>query len=269
MKKSKKLTTFLAGLIAENPVLVLVLGTCPTLAQTTSVINALCMGVAATLVLVCSNMVISALRNVIPDTVRIPCYIVIIAAFVTVVQLLMQAYLPEFYEMMGVFLALIVVNCIILGRAEMFARKNGVVDSALDGLGMGLGFLLALLAMAVIREVIGAGSFAGIEIPFLFVKNEAGEVLYSYTLPILTNAPGGFFVFGVLIAIVNKIGSKHGKKMRKEFSCEGCPSAGLCGKTSCSEMLEVTAEVAKRAEAEESAAANNASPEKSEKEGNE
>lgn len=239
--KNNKLSIFLKGLILENPVLVLVLGTCPTLAQTNSVINALSMGIAATLVLACSNIAISALRKVIPDTVRIPCYIVIIAAFVTAVQLLMHAYLPEFYEMMGVYLALIVVNCIILGRAEMFARKNNVIDSALDGLGMGLGFLIALLAMAIIREVLGAASFAGIPIPFL----------EPYKIQILAQAPGGFLVFGILIAIVNKIGPKKGEKKRKEFSCEGCPSAGLCGMTSCSDTVEITATAAEQAKAPE------------------
>ncbi|MBP3583075.1 MAG: electron transport complex subunit E [Clostridia bacterium] len=233
MKQNNKLSIFLRGLIAENPVLVLVLGTCPTLAQTGSVIAALSMGIAATIVLACSNVVISALRKVIPDTVRIPCYIVVIAGFVTAVQLLMHAYLPSLYEMMGVYLALIVVNCIILGRAEMFARKNNMLDSLLDGLGMGVGFLLALLAMATIREVLGAGTFAGIAIPFL-----VGEG-YSYTIPILTQAPGGFLVFGILIAIVNKIGPKKGEKKRKEFSCEGCPSAHLCGKVSCAENTEL------------------------------
>lgn len=234
--KNNKLSIFLKGLILENPVLVLVLGTCPTLAQTGNVIQALGMGVAATIVLICSNVAISLLRKVIPDTVRIPCYIVIIAGFVTVVQLLMHAYLPELYEMMGVYLALIVVNCIILGRAEMFARKNGVLDSAIDGAGMGLGFLIALLAMATIREVLGAGSFAGLDIPFL----------KDYTLPILTQAPGGFLVFGILIAIVNKIGVKKGAEKRKEFSCEGCPSAALCGKTSCSELQELTEDIAQK-----------------------
>ena len=229
MSSNKKLGIFLKGIIAENPVLVLVLGTCPTLAQTTSVINAISMGIAATIVLMCSNMVISALRKVIPDTVRIPCYIVVIAGFVTVVQLLMQAYLPELYDMMGVYLALIVVNCIILGRAEMYARKNGVIDSALDGLGMGVGFLLALLAMAAIREVFGAGSFAGFEIP----------VLVDYKIPILTQAPGGFLVYGILIAVVNAIGPKKGAEKRKNFSCEGCPSAALCGKVSCAENAEL------------------------------
>ncbi len=227
--KNGKLSIFLKGLIKENPVLVLVLGTCPTLAQTTSIINALSMGIAATIVLLCSNMAISALRKIIPETVRIPCYIVVIAAFVTVVQMLMHAYLPAFYEMMGVYLALIVVNCIILGRAEMFARKNGVIDSALDGLGMGVGFLIALLAMALIREVLGAGTFAGVEIPFLV----------NYKIPILAQAPGGFMVFGILIAIVNKIGSKRNRGKKKDFSCDGCPCASLCSKSSCSEMLEV------------------------------
>ena len=230
MNKSNKLSILIRGLIAENPVLVLVLGTCPTLAQTGSVIAALSMGIAATVVLVCSNVVISALRKIIPDTVRIPCYIVVIAGFVTIVQLLMHAYLPDLYDMMGVYLALIVVNCIILGRAEMFARKNGVIDSALDGLGMGLGFLIALLAMATIREVLGVGSFAGLEIPFL----------KDYTIPILTQAPGGFLVFGILIAVVNKIGPKKGEEKRKNFSCEGCPSASLCGKVSCAENAELT-----------------------------
>ncbi|MBO5207697.1 MAG: electron transport complex subunit E [Clostridia bacterium] len=233
MKQNNKLSIFLRGLIAENPVLVLVLGTCPTLAQTGSVIAALSMGIAATIVLACSNVVISALRKVIPDTVRIPCYIVVIAGFVTAVQLLMHAYLPDLYAMMGVYLALIVVNCIILGRAEMFARKNNMLDSLLDGLGMGVGFLLALLAMATIREVLGAGTFAGIAIPFLVGDG------YSYTIPILTQAPGGFLVFGILIAIVNKIGPKKGEKKRKEFSCEGCPSAHLCGKVSCAENTEL------------------------------
>ena len=229
MNKNSKLWIFLKGLIAENPVLVLVLGTCPTLAQTGNVIAALGMGIASTVVLACSNVVISALRKLIPDTVRIPCYIVVIAGFVSIVQMVMQAYLPSLYDMMGVYLALIVVNCIILGRAEVFARKNGVVDSLLDGLGMGLGFLIALLSMATIREVLGNGSFAGLAIP----------VLKDYNFPILTKAPGGFLVFGILIAIVNKIGVKTGEKKRKSFSCEGCPSASVCGKLKAGDALEI------------------------------
>ena len=234
--KNNKLAIFLKGLVLENPVLVLILGTCPVLAQTASFINALSMGLAATVVLVCSNVVISALRKIIPDAVRIPCYIVVIAAFVTVVQMLMNAYLPDLYDMMGVYLALIVVNCIILGRAEMFARKNTVLDSALDGAGMGLGFLLALVAMALIREVLGAGT-----ITFVPGSPIALPFFSKYNFPILTNTPGGFLVYGILIAVVNKIGPKKGEGKRKQFSCEGCPSAALCGKVSCAESIEIAA----------------------------
>ena len=220
MNKEKKLSIILRGIIAENPVLILVLGTCPTLATTKDVISALSMGVAATIVLVCSNIVISALRKVIPDTVRIPCYIVIIAGFVTAVQMLLQAYLPSIYDMLGVYLALIVVNCIILGRAEMYARKNNVINSALDGIGMGIGFLLALIAMATVREVFGNGSFAGFVIPFM----------EKFKIPILTQSPGGFLVFGLVIAAMNKITEKRGGVKRKSFDCEGCPTAHMCNK---------------------------------------
>ena len=187
------------------------------------------MGVAATIVLICSNVVISALRKVIPDVVRIPCYIVIIAGFVTIVQLLLEAFLYDVYSMLGIYLALIVVNCIILGRAEMFARKNPVGASALDGLGMGLGFLLALVCISTIREVLGAGSFWGFEIPFLV----------DYRISILTAPPGGFLVYGIVIAIMNAITAKRGGVKRKDFSCEGCPSASMCDKVSCSEMTEL------------------------------
>ena len=232
MKSNNKLMILLRGIIMENPVLILILGTCPTLATTTSVISALSMGLAATAVLICSNVVISALRKLIPDVVRIPCYIVIIATFVTVVQLLLQAFLPDIYDMLGVYLALIVVNCIILGRAEMYARKNNVVNSALDGLGMGIGFLVALVLMATVREVIGAGSFAGIEIGFL----------QDYKISILTAAPGGFLVYGLLIALMNKLTEKKGGVKKKDFSCSGCPSAHLCNKTSCAEVTELAAE---------------------------
>ena len=203
------------GFVKENPVFVLLLGTCPTLATTTSVISALAMGLAAAAVLVCSNAVISLLRKIIPDKARIPAYIVIIAGFVTVVQMLMEAYLPSLYDMLGVYLALIVVNCIVLGRAEMFASRNGVGASILDGAGMGLGFTAALLLMATVREVFGAGSFAGLQIP----------VISDYTVPILVSPPGGFFVFGVLIALVSRIGKKP---VKESFGCEGCPNAHLC-----------------------------------------
>ena len=232
MSSNKKLAILLRGIIKENPVLILVLGTCPTLATTTSVISALSMGLAATFVLVCSNIVISALRKIIPDTVRIPCYIVIIAGFVTAIQLLLQAFLPSIYDMLGVYLALIVVNCIILGRAEMFARKNPVLDSALDGFGMGIGFIVALLLMATIREVLGNGSFAGITIP----------VIYELRIPILTQAPGGYLVFGILIAIMNKLTEKKGGVKKKSFSCEGCPSADACSGKCDSGKKEVAAQ---------------------------
>ena len=214
-----KLQNLLKGIIKENPVLVLVLGACPTLAVSTSVINALGMGAAATVVLLCSNIVISALRKVIPDTVRIPCYIVLIAGFVTMVEMVMHAFVPDLYESLGIFLSLIVVNCIILGRAEMYASKNRVLDSAIDAIGMGLGFTLALFLMASVREIIGNGSWFGIAIP----------VLENYKISIMTMAPGGFFVFGCLIALVNKI-SKGKAIKKKDFGCASCPSAYMCGK---------------------------------------
>ena len=211
-----KLQNFLKGLIKENPVLVLVLGTCPTLAISTSVIAAFGMGIAATAVLILSNMAISAIRKIVPDPVRIPCYIVVIAGFVTV----MEAYAFSLYQSLGVYLSLIVVNCIILGRAEMYASKHGVVDSAIDGAGMGLGFTLAICAMATIRETLGCGTFCGLPVPW-FHENPIG---------ILTMAPGGFFVFGCMIALINKI-SKGKAIKKKEFGCAGCPG---CGKASCS-----------------------------------
>ena len=217
MKKDSNLSVVTKGLLLENPVFVLVLGTCPTLATTTSVIGALAMGLAAMAVLICSNVVISLLRKVIPDMVRIPCYIVIIAGFVTIVQMFMHAFLPELYELLGVYLALITVNCIILGRAEMFANKNSVGKSALDGLGMGIGFTIALLAMAVIREVLGSGSFAGISIPFMA----------DHTIEVMIKAPGGMLVYGFLIAVVAMI-TKGKYPKKKSFACEGCPSAGAC-----------------------------------------
>ncbi len=217
-----KLKTLTNGIIKENPVLVLVLGTCPTLAVTTSVISAISMGIATLFVLLCSNIVISALRNIISDKVRIPAYIVVIAGFVSIVQMVLQAYLPSIYDMLGVYLALIVVNCIILGRAEMFANKNSIGASALDGIGMGIGFTLTLFAMSTIREVIGNASFFGMKIEFL----------QNYKLSILTSAPGGFFVFGCLIALVSVI-TKGKYPKKKSFSCQGCPSASVCGRMSC------------------------------------
>ena len=165
MSKNSSWSVLLKGILKENPVLVLILGTCPTLATTTNVVGAFGMGIAAMAVLICSNVLISLLRKIIPDSVRIPCYIVVIAGFVTIVQMIVQAYFPPLYEMLGVYLPLITVNCIILGRAEMFAGKNSVGKSALDGIGMGIGFTIALCAMATILEVLGAASYAGIAIP--------------------------------------------------------------------------------------------------------
>ena len=196
MEKKSKLSILLNGIIKENPTFILVLGTCPTIAVTTQAFNGLGMGLCVTLVLMCSNIFISALKKIIPDTVRIPCYIVVIATFVTIVQFLLQAFLPDLNKSLGVFIPLIVVNCIILGRAEMFANKNSVVDSAMDGIGMGLGCTLALTA----------------------------NMITPFGLLIL--APGGFFVYGLMIAVMNKI-TKGGVK-RKSFDCEGCPTASAC-----------------------------------------
>jgi len=173
-------------------------------------------------VLICSNVLISLLRRVIPNNVRIPCYIVIIAGFVTIVKLLVQAYFPALYDMLGVYLDLITVNCIILGRAEIFAGKNPVGKSALDGVGMGVGFTLALTAMAVVREVLGKASFAGIAIP----------VLQNYKIGFLATAPGGMLVYGLLIALVWVLTNGKGP-MKKSFSCAGCPSAGFCRAGGC------------------------------------
>lgn len=222
MSKNNNLSIVTKGILKENPVFVLVLGTCPILATTTNVFGAFGMGIAAMIVLICSNMLISALRKVIPDSVRIPSYIVIIAGFVTIVQMLVQAFLPDLDKMLGVYLPLIVVNCIILGRAEMFAGKNSVGKSALDGVGMGIGFTFALVSMAIVREVFGAASFAGIAIPFL----------EPYKISFLSKAPGGLLVYGMLIALVYIITNGKAPKKRS-FSCEGCPSRATCNPAAC------------------------------------
>ncbi len=228
-EKKPLIKEFTKGIIKENPVLCLVLGTCPTLAVTTGVSSAVGMGLAATAVLVCSNSVISALRKVIPSKVRIPAYITIIAAFVTIVQMIVKAYAPALNDALGVYLPLIVVNCIILGRAEMFASKNGVVASALDGLGMGIGFTTALFLMGSIREILGAGSWLGLPIPVL-----SSNPILIFILP-----PGGFFVFGMLMAIANKLNSKKPeKKKEEEIGCAACPMSGSCGKLAKGEECE-------------------------------
>ena len=191
--KSNKLGILTNGVVKSNPTFRLVLGTCPTLAVTTQAINGLAMGAAVTFVLLCSNVMISLLKNVIPDRVRIPAYVVIIATFVTVVQMVMQKFLPSLYDALGVFLPLIVVNCIILARAEAFASCNPVLDSAIDGIGMGFGFTLSLTFIGIVRELLGAGSFFNLPIGSL------GNV--SMTVFILP--AGGFLVYGTLMALVN------------------------------------------------------------------
>ena len=190
---SNNVKTFTKGLIKENPILVLLLGCCPTLATTTSAINGMSMGLATTFVLIMSNLVISLLKGFIPDKVRIPCFIVVIASFVTIVQLVMQAYVPDIYETLGLFIPLIVVNCIVLGRAEAFASKNPVWPSILDGAGMGLGFTFALTILGCIRELLGNGTIFALRI----LPETANMLLFI--LP-----PGAFICLGLLIAIVNK-----------------------------------------------------------------
>lgn len=207
---------FTKGLLKENPTLVSLLGMCPTLAITTMASNAVGMGAAATFVLICSNIAISLLKDVIPKQVRLPSYIVIIAGFVTLVGLILQAYIPAVYDALGIYLPLITVNCIILGRAEMFASKNNVAASALDGLGMGIGFTLALLAVGSVREIFGSGTWFGIQI--------CPEFLEPMTIFILP--AGGFFVLGCVIALANKL---SGKLPKEATGCAACPNKDNCG----------------------------------------
>ncbi|MBR5803267.1 MAG: electron transport complex subunit E [Bacteroidaceae bacterium] len=182
------------GIIKENPTFVLLLGMCPTLGTTSSALNGMSMGLATMFVLICSNLVISLIKNLIPDMVRIPSFIVVIASFVTLLQMLMQAYLPDIYATLGLFIPLIVVNCIILGRAEAFAAKNGPVASIFDGIGMGLGFTIALTLLGAVREILGTGKIFGLTI----MPEEYGMLVFVL-------APGAFIVLGYLIAIVNKL----------------------------------------------------------------
>ena len=193
MSNNSNLKVFLNGFIKENPTFVLILGMCPTLATTSSALNGLSMGLATAFVLLGSNVVISLLKNIIPDKVRIPAYVVVIATFVTIVEMSMQAYLPALYESLGLFIPLIVVNCIVLGRAEAFAAKNYLLKSALDGLGMGLGFSMALTMLGSIREILGTGKIFG----FTLYSDKYGMLLFVL-------APGAFIALGYLIAIMNK-----------------------------------------------------------------
>ena len=210
------------GLIDENPIFVLMLGMCPTLAVTTSSMNGIGMGLSTTAVLVMSNMLISMLRKIIPDSVRMPAFIVVVASFVTIVDFLMEGYTPSLYDSLGIYIPLIVVNCIILGRAESFASKNKVLPSILDGLGMGIGFTIALVLMGSIREIIGNGSWFGM------VLND-GSMIQPMLILILP--PGGFFVFGMLIALFNRLAEGKGKEPAT-LSCCNCPQAASCMKAS-------------------------------------
>jgi electron transport complex protein RnfE len=217
--KSNKSKILSNGIITSNPVFRLVLGTCPTLAVTTSAFNGLGMGLAATLVLVCSNALVSLLRKVIPDKVRIPCFVLIIATFVTLVEMLLRRFIPALYSALGIYLPLIVVNCIILARAEAFASTNTVGDSILDGLGMGLGFTLSLMTMGFIRELVGSGTvFVG-----SLGETEFGLVLGNlpdYALSVFVMPAGGFLVFGLLMALINWLTDKSEQRKKEKLIAE-------------------------------------------------
>ena len=214
-----KLSILSRGIIRENPVMVLALGLCPALAVSSMATNALGMGLATTFVLLGTNTVISLLRNVISDKVRIPCYIVLIAGFVTIVQMLVHAYVYPLYMALGIFLPLITVNCVVFARAEIFAKRNSTLDSIFDALGAGAGFTLALIAIATVREVFGSGSLFGWALPVLAENN----------ISLFAMAPGGFIAFGALIAIANKVSNGKAAKL-KEGGCAGCMNCTVCGK---------------------------------------
>ena len=220
---NKCLERLFNGLIKENPTFVLMLGMCPTLAVTTSAINGLGMGLTTTVVLVMSNMLISMLRKIIPDSVRMPAFIVVVASFVTIVQFLLEGFIPSLYDSLGLYIPLIVVNCIILGRAESYASKNPVLPSIFDGIGMGLGFTVGLTSIGIVREILGAGQAFGKQI-----------MPASYEpITIFILAPGAFFVLAGLVAIQNKVkleAAKKGKKVEAKAGCgEGCGNCTNCG----------------------------------------
>jgi len=224
MKPNSPIERISNGIIKENPTLVLLLGMCPTLAVTTSGMNGLGMGLTTAVILTMSNMIISMLRNVIPDKVRVPGYIVVVASFVTIVEFLLQAYIPSLYSALGIYIPLIVVNCIILGRAEAYAGKNKVAASIFDGIGMGLGFTLALTIIGVVRELIGAGQIFGVRIM---------PVSYE-PVTIFILAPGAFFVLAFLIAVQNKLKVGSGRPNANgqtcaEEKCASCGHSAVCG----------------------------------------
>ena len=219
------------GIVKENPTFVMMLGMCPTLAVTSSAMNGLGMGLSTTVVLILSNMLISALRKIIPDKVRIPAFIVIVASFVTIVQLLLQAYIPFLYSALGVYIPLIVVNCIILGRAEAYASKNPVIASAFDGIGMGLGFTLSITCIGAVRELIGAGSLFGHQILPL-ADATAGKAGYE-PITIFILAPGAFFVLAALSALQNKFKIGAAKRGIDPSNPDCGGSCAACGNTMC------------------------------------
>ncbi|MCR5355086.1 MAG: electron transport complex subunit E [Lachnospiraceae bacterium] len=232
------------GIIKENPTFVLMLGMCPTLAVTTSAMNGLGMGLSTTVVLVVSNLVISLLRNIIPDRVRVPAFIVIVASIVTMVQFLLQGYVPSLYSSLGIYIPLIVVNCIILGRAESYASKNPVVPSIFDGLGMGLGFTLGLTLIGIVREILGAGQIFGAQVLPL-ADASTGKMGYT-PITIFVLAPGAFFVLAVLVAVMNVIRAKAEAKGKPLPAAQGCLAGDCssCGMSSCtgkSSTVEVAA----------------------------
>ena len=214
MKPNTPIERLYNGIIKENPTFVLLLGMCPTLAITTSASNGIGMGLTTTVVLMFSNLFISLLRKIIPDKVRIPAFIVVVAGFVTIVQLLLEAYIPSLNESLGIYIPLIVVNCIILGRAEAYAYKNKPIASFFDGIGMGLGFTIAITILGMVREFFGAGTFFGLRV-----------IPEEYNITILVLAPGAFFVLACLVAIMNKIKMGKGKPTIDTDACKNC---GLC-----------------------------------------
>lgn len=228
------------GIVKENPIFMLMLGMCPTLAVTTSAVNGAGMGLSTTLVLLFSNMIISAMRKVIPDRVRIPAYIVIVATLVTIVQLLLQAYVPSLYSALGIYIPLIVVNCIILGRAESYASKNGVLLSTFDGIGMGLGFTFALTCIGIVREILGSGAAFG----HAFIPE-------NYHIAIFVLAPGAFFVLAILTALQNKFkapSATNGSVVSSKLACGG--NCASCSGSSCMSNHEVLETRKRQAEEE-------------------
>ncbi len=234
----------LNGIVKENPTFVLLLGMCPTLAVTTSAMNGLGMGLSTTVVLVMSNFLISALRKVIPDKVRVPAFIVIVASFVTIVQFLVQGFVPSLYASLGIYIPLIVVNCIILGRAESYASKNPIIPSIFDGIGMGLGFTVGLTAIGAVREILGAGQIFGFQLLPL-ADDATGKMGYT-PISIFILAPGAFFVLAFLVAIMNKVRENADKKGIKMAAPEGC-LAGDCAvcQAQCASKEEVKTEEVK------------------------